>query len=619
MLKRGLVSLLLLGAILGGCGDDGGGTPDARRVDGRVVDATTVADDALPLDAPPVDATVDATVIDGPIDATVIDAPVDAGVDAAVDATPIDAPVASDQIAAARATADGTGLTLPITGVLVTYVKPPMGTPANDPAGFTIQADPTGPALYIAVDAATLLPPPAVGDRVTFTITTMGTVGGLRVASAITGLTVLSSGNAVAPLAQNVSAATDLVTGLDGYESELIDVTGTVAAGFVGSGTGFERATFSTAGVSGDSNLQLRVAATLRDGLDLAAGCQVTLDDVPVSRFNAAAQLPANLAGDLTVSGCPAPTVLTAIAPSATQVQLTFSRRIQPASVLADGSQFTFDGGLTASAATVSGRTVTVTTSAQTGGITYLATIGAGLTDLQGTALSVPASASFTGFQVLAVARINELNAFINGGCDLIELRVVSGGVLTGFRLLERDTATLLTFPTMTVATNDLIVVHINGASATCNPGASPNETTSVNQHPSATFAANFDTAYDLYSTDTGLTDTDNVFTLYDNLGVIVDAVFASNDPAGPTAATGTEVQAALVGAAAQWSPMLASYIDTVFRTNAVDDLNATGTAAAGTSIQRLDNTDDNNVGDWSTGAGPASTWGAINAGQTAF
>ncbi|MCE9580874.1 MAG: Ig-like domain-containing protein, partial [Deltaproteobacteria bacterium] len=328
-------------------------------------------------------------------------------------------------------------------------------------------------------------------------------------------------------------------------------------------------------------------------------------------------QVGAFVAGDMVVTGCPAPTVVSAVAVASNMVQITFSRHIKASSVLPDGSQFTFDNGLMAMSASATGKVVTIVTSAQNPGAAYVATVANTVTDLQGTALGVPVTASFTGFQTLALVRINEVNANI-ANCDLIELRVISGGTMTGYKLQERDTANLVTFPAFTVATNDLIVVHMNNG-ATCNPGNSPNETTAANEQLQATHAANYDTAFDFYSTDTGLTSTDNVFTLYNNAGAIMDAIFASDDPAGATAATGTENQAALVGAAAQWSPMLATYIDTVFRTNAVDDLNATGTTAAGTSIQRVDNSDDNDKADWSTGAGPASTWGALNVGQTAF
>jgi hypothetical protein len=66
-----------------------------------------------------------------------------------------------DGIAEARATTDDAGLDLPIRNVTVTYLKPQIGSMTNDPAGFTIQAEQTGPALFISVDPATTDQPSA--------------------------------------------------------------------------------------------------------------------------------------------------------------------------------------------------------------------------------------------------------------------------------------------------------------------------------------------------------------------------------------------------------------------------------------------------------------------------
>ena len=527
-----------------------------------------------------------------------------------------------DGIAAARAVADGTGLDLPIRNVTVTYLKPQLGSMTNDPAGFTIQASRTGPALFVAVDPATLTPPPGVGDVVRFQITAMGTVGMQRRAQAITGYARVSTGADVGALAQDLSTATDLVTMIDAYDSELVTVTGTIAEGFAAAGQGFQSATLTTAGVSGDMNLKLRAPATLIDSLDMVMGCQIVAARVPMGRFNAQAQLGVFRPGDFTMSGCPAPVVASAVALSATSMRITFSRNILPSSVAANGSQFTFDNGLTATAATVSGRTVTVTTSAQAVGATYAVTVASSVTDLLGKPVGAPSSATFTAFAPPAVVRINEVNANIASGCDLIELRVVAGGSMTGFKLQERTGGSgelALTFPALIVQTNDFVVVHLNSGSTTCNPNGATQETTSTTGQPAAMFAGNFDTAYDIWNVDAGLTATDNVFTLFDATSAIIDAVFISDDPAATATAAATETAAAAVGAANQWSPALATYIDAVFRMHAADDLNATGTSASGTSIQRLDNTDDNDKADWTTGAGAASTWGALNAGQTAF
>jgi len=236
--------------------------------------------------------------------------------------------------------------------------------------------------------------------------------------------------------------------------------------------------------------------------------------------------------------------------------------------------------------------------------------------------VGAPNDAMFSGFVTPAVLRLNEFNANITGGCDLIELRVISGGTTAGIIVRERTGNTGSgelndTLPAITVAKNDIIVVHMNSGSATCNPGGATQETTSITEQPAVSFAGNYDTAWDVWAADAGLSATDNVLTVLDATGAISDAVFASDDPAGLSTSTPTEDAAAAVGAANQWSPAMATYIDTVFRVNAVDDLNATGTTATGNSIQRLDNTDDNNKADWTTGAGVASTWGLINAGQS--
>lgn len=224
--------------------------------------------------------------------------------------------------------------------------------------------------------------------------------------------------------------------------------------------------------------------------------------------------------------------------------------------------------------------------------------------------------------EMAAVVRINEVNANIGSQCDLIELRVIFGGNMAGVKLTER-TGTVaselsFTFPSFTVQKNAFIIVHMNSGIMTCNPapGATQELVTPLDQ-PSSTYVRNFDTAFDFYSTDNGLISTDNVLTVFAAEGSIIDALFVSNDPAGTLNAAATEAAAAVVGAANQWSPALSAYPGALFRMNAVSDLDATGTTVSGNSIQRLDNTDDNNIADWTTGAGATSTWGLLNVGQS--
>ncbi|HLL23908.1 MAG TPA: hypothetical protein VK427_17340, partial [Kofleriaceae bacterium] len=150
----------------------------------------------------------------------------------------------------------------------------------------------------------------------------------------------------------------------------------------------------------------------------------------------------------------------------------------------------------------------------------------------------------------------------------------------------------------------------------------STNETTSITQQPTATFARNYDTAWDVFSTDTGLTATDNVITLFDRFGTMTDVVLIDDDiPASMTpnnVAAASETAAAAAVVANQWQNVgggtpAGGYVDDNFRLHAVVDSDATGTAAAGDSLRRIDDTDDNNKADWAQGA---STFGLINAGQ---
>jgi Big-like domain-containing protein len=535
---------------------------------------------------------------------------------------PVDNPPGNDGIADARAAADGTGLTLPIKQVVVTYLKPQIGSLTNDPAGFTIQAQHDGPALFIAVDPATLTPPAAVGDTVSFTITEMTTTGGQRRAAALSDFVQNATGANVGALAQDVSAATDLVSAQDNYDSELVTVTGTLMDAFAPSGGGFQKSTLATTGITGDLNLQMRAPSAVIDAIDMVPTCGITATNVTVGKFNLATQIGAYRDTDITLTGCPAPVVASAVATSATEVKITFSRHVKSTSVNANGGQFTFDNGLTASAATVNAdRTVTVTTSNQTVGTNYKVTVANTVTDLQGSAVAGTVDATFPGFVAQAVVRINELNANIGNGCDLIELRVVASGSMTGFKLFERNGVVSgnnelnFTFPTFTVQKNDIIVVHTNSGNATCNPGSATAETTSVTDQPKATFGANFDTAFDFYSIDNGLTATTNVFTLFDATGAIVDAVFVTDIT--DAAAAATLSAAGVVGTANQWQPAQATYSVADFLAAAADDLNATGTAVTGNSIQRLNDADTNAKADWTTGAGAAPTFGLINVGQT--
>lgn len=193
---------------------------------------------------------------------------------------------ASAQIQDIRDAADGTGLALPIEGGLVTFVKPAVGA---EPAGFFLQAAQQGPAIFVAVDAGV-----SVGDEVELLAETLTTVDGMRRITAISSLSVASSGNDVSALVQDVGAAADLVTDLDDYEAELVVLQGTTVSAFTPSG-GYSAGTIATAALG--SGVQLRAAP----GVAIADECDVELGPTPLWRSAATPQPSAWSSDDLSL------------------------------------------------------------------------------------------------------------------------------------------------------------------------------------------------------------------------------------------------------------------------------------------------------------------------------
>ncbi len=382
-----LVAALALGLA---CGDDDGGT------DSGMVDAgpDTAMPDGGDDDAGDDDAGMDDAGMDdaGDDDAGDDDAGAD---DAGMDAGPS---MASMQIESARGMADGV-IDVLIEGAIVTFVRPAVET---SPAGFFLQGDAGGPAISIDIDPTTLDPVPEVGDTVTLRITEIGTIFGARVATMISDYARSDTGFDVSTFTQDLTDADDVVTALDDYEAELVSLTATIADDFGGAGTGHSAANIDTAGVSGSTDLRVRMPTTLLTTLqtdsELETGCVITFTG-PMWRFNDTAQPSAYFDTDITVDSCPAPTVTGAMATSETSVDVTFDRMLDDTSVMGDGSQFTFSDGLTASAASVSGNVVTVTTASQDESIEYTVTVADTVLDLVGTGVDSGANtAMFMGF-----------------------------------------------------------------------------------------------------------------------------------------------------------------------------------------------------------------------------
>jgi hypothetical protein len=505
----------------------------------------------------------------------------------------------SAQIAAVRAAAAG-AINLPIQLALVTYVKPPLGT---DAPGFFLQAEQAGPAVFIAVDPGTLTPVPMAGDRVSLVATQKAAVATMVHVTAISGYVVEARGEPVEPLRAEVSMV-DLPANLANYESELISISGTLLTAFGASGAGHTSSSLSTLGTPTGTNLVLRLPITMQDQLDLAPTCSVTAKG-PLWRFNTAAQTTTYAADDLTVLSCAAPKVLSAASASPTSVLVRFDRRIDPASVQANGGQFTFNNGLSATAATAQTRDVLLTTVAQTGGQSYTVAVAPSVHDTRGTSVDAAANtATFTGFQAPATLRITEANPNITNSRDLIELVAVQGGSVGNFTLVQDTGVLLATLPNVQVATGDIIVVHL--APTAANGDAPGSETVSKSEHPAATYAANYNTAWDFHGGTTGLSFSNRVIRVKDAVGATQDAVAFAVTSGTPPGAYPGELQA--LQAEGLWLPAncggsACTYTSTPTAVQVSAIWTGTGTARTGNSVRRSPGADTNMASDWSVGA----------------
>ncbi|MFY0571408.1 chitobiase/beta-hexosaminidase C-terminal domain-containing protein [Archangium lansingense] len=515
----------------------------------------------------------------------------------------------SANIAAIRSQPDGT-INHPVPYALVTYTKPLTGTAANDPAGFFIQGEQNGPAVFVAVDPATLTPVPAAGDRVTLIATERATSGGMvRVTKIDTAsFTVHSTGESVDFLRNDVSNVDLATNGGADYESELITLTGTVSSVFAAASTGNVSANIVTLGNTANSNgLKLRITTAVQDELDVVQNCSVTTS-APMWRFvnatNNQAQPSAWATSDLTIHSCPAPKVTSATATSSTSVVVNFDRHVDPASVLANGSQFTITNGLVASAATVTGRQVQLTTSTQVGGTGYTVTVASSVKDTAGGGVDAAANnANFNGYRVPARLLINEMNPNISGGKDLIELLVVQAGIVENMTLVADGTSTpLATLPNITVAAGDIIVVHLTPAAGDLS------ETTGKAQYP-ATY--NYDTAWDVVGSATGLGAASNrVIRMKDAAGNTQDAVpFVA--PGQTTTQYPGQLQA--IQAEGLWLPANCGGAPCTYTTapTAVEVgviWSGLASSTTGKSMQRLaGGVDTNQASDWSSSSASSS------------
>ncbi|MCB9616242.1 MAG: lamin tail domain-containing protein [Sandaracinus sp.] len=479
-MKRTQWLIVLAALAIGvGCGDDDVMTPDsgmgdagrdAGRDSGTVDGGSDAGTDGGGMDDAGMD---DAGMDDGGTDAGMEDGGTDGGTDGGMTASGIDA---------VRAATPGTlDPAITVADATLTYTRPMLG---SDPAGFFVQSAAAGPALFVAIDPSTLTPALAVGDTVTFNVTTTATVGGMLHVTAIDTLSRSATGADVSTLMQDVTAATDLVSATGDYESEYVFANVTLAGADTFSGTGHRAFPVDTTGLTGDTSLQLRVPDAFIANLALEPGCVVAVGPSPLWRFANATTNRAQFMGyresDLVVSSCPLPQVTGAVATSATTVVVSFSRPLDPATVMPEDFAFTGGAGLTASAVTVAadGRSATVTVGAMTNGTTYTVTV-TGVEDAI-TADGIDTAANTAMFEALGPevgpmvgeVIISEItyNAVGSGADEWIELHNV-GSVdrqLLGCILNGGGASDIVTFGNVVIAAGDYLVV--GGATSEASP-----------------------------------------------------------------------------------------------------------------------------------------------------
>ena len=353
---------------------------------------------------------------------------------------------ASAQIAAIRqlihdASASPVTLSAAVQGAIVTYRKATVnGRPPGiqDGPGFFIQNDNFGPALFFAVDPDVVLPGMAAGDKVNLSVTEGAWMGCQSPPCDATNSMYVVTQATATPVASGVTlpAVQDLtftvlplpLTNPFDYEHELVKATGTIGA-ISTAGAGFERATLATPGTSSTFQ-EFRFTDAVMVAKGVANGCTVTVNNTPMWRFGPFAQFSAWAPGEVTLSGCPAPTLVstnpldaaTGVDP-ATTIDATFDQPMTQASmngqaggglcsgtIQLSGDNFATCVPFTASAATLSNnntqatltptttlkgtgaykiRVTNAATSANGGTIGATVTQGTGFTVAGGTCISI--------------------------------------------------------------------------------------------------------------------------------------------------------------------------------------------------------------------------------------
>ena len=436
---------------------------------------------------------------------------------------------ASKQIDAVRNSVQA-DVDLPIDGALVTYVirKDPSHP---DLHGFFIQSEKTGPALFVRVDPAELSPMPSRGDRVRMHVRHFRREPDARIeVTKISNYERISQGEDLNALVQDLTDEDRLLDTGWQFDGELVRLEGSLIHEWVAPGAwisleqGLWFAAIEARGGYSNSRYIVVAPSRVAEPLGDTAFCEFKLEAVPFRIGDRSVEVWAFDEADFASLDCSDAELQDALALGPDQVRLTFSRPLDPSTVPANGSGFSFGGGLTARAASVDGRVVLLTTDPQQVRAEYAVQLGAGLRDVLGNAVTVRSGREkFLGHFPRAKLVLNEILCAGPEGRDLIELKALTAGSASHLTLTWEGASKpslLATFPDTEVEADDLIVVHLN-----TNPfkgDAVYSELGAKDEQPTAT---NFPGAWDFVYEDAQCDAAEGVLRVRDLAGKTLDGV----------------------------------------------------------------------------------------------
>ena len=127
--------------------------------------------------------------------------------------------------------------------------------------------------------------------------------------------------------------------------------------------------------------------------------------------------------------------------------------------------------------------------------------------------------------------QINEVSPDVSDGADLVELKVVTSGSMAGIQLREAPSSApviLATLPNVTVATDEIVVVHLNP------PAGVTTETASKTECADATC---YDSAWDVVGNPVGIAYFNSVLAVASASGTVEDGVAFVRSSPGSTSA----------------------------------------------------------------------------------